>query len=53
MLVYIREYQVSWHVVDSGHDKGKIVNDLVSISLYLLCIFLFIFVVLYIFFLVL
>ena len=29
----------------SPYDKGKIVNNLVSISLYLFCIFLFIFMV--------
>ena len=33
----------------STTDKGKIVNNLVSISLYLFCIFLFIFMILYLF----
>ena len=37
------------HVYRADTDKGKIVNNLVSISLYLFCIFLFIFMVLCLF----
>ena len=40
---------VKLSLVRRRRDKGKIVNNLVSISLYFFCIFLFIFTILYLF----